>query len=104
MKHTSSYFSIRTRLNLWRLKRRLKIEPSPIWNDEHTTKLSTSVTRMLSSDHQVRYSYLEYKYEEFDKNNRCIYELEFGDMMPIMENWYKYDSNGNIIDSDYRNF
>lgn len=45
-----------------------------------------------------------YTYEEFDENNRCIYELKFGNMMPIIENWYKYDSDGNIIDSDYRNF
>lgn len=101
MKHTSSYFSIRTRLNLWRLKRRLKIEPSPIWNDEHTAKLN--VVHVFSNNPMCG-SYLQYRYEEFDKNNRCIYELEFGDMMPIMENWYKYDSNGNIIDSDYRNF
>lgn len=104
MKHTSSYFSIKTRLKLWRLQRKLKTEPSPVWNDDHTAKLSMLKVKVVSSENELMHAYLMYTYEEFDENNRCIYELKFGCMMPIIENWYKYDNDGNIIDSDYRNF
>lgn len=53
MKHTLSYFSIKTRLKLWRLKRRLKTESSPVWNDDHTAKLSMVKVKVVSSENEL---------------------------------------------------
>lgn len=86
-----SYFSIRTRLKIRKLKRQIRnnIEGT-VWNEDHTACLIKNTIK------DYIFAYTIYNYKEFDENNNCIYEVTYGDNTPILQNWYIYDNENNL--------